>query len=251
MLMTMRAKCEAMRVLAYSAAHSLDMASAATTDMERVRHQARLDFLIPIVKAWCTETACEVSSLAVQVHGGMGYIEETGAAQHFRDARITTIYEGTTGIQANDLIGRKMNRDNGAAALAMLGEIRAIEKDLGQSPNANLAPLKDAVSAAASAMEQASRWLLTKGRENPAAAGAAAVNILNVFALAIAGTLLAKSALKAAEQMATAADNSPFLSEKIAVARFFAGQIMPEAGARLAAILDSEQSALELYPRLA
>ncbi len=103
MLMTMRAKCEAMRRLAYTAAHSLDLSQAAESPESRARHQARLDLLIPVVKGWCTETACDVASLGVQVHGGMGYIEETGAAQHFRDARIATIYEGTTGIQANDL----------------------------------------------------------------------------------------------------------------------------------------------------
>ena len=127
MLAQMRAKCEAMRAIAYSAAHSLDLANSAPDEGLRARHQARLDVLIPLVKGWCTETACEVASLAVQVHGGMGFIEETGAAQHFRDARITTIYEGTTGIQANDLIGRKMQRDGGAAAKALLGEIRSIE----------------------------------------------------------------------------------------------------------------------------
>ncbi|MEQ1718824.1 MAG: acyl-CoA dehydrogenase [Hyphomicrobium sp.] len=251
MLMLMRAKCEAMRCLAYSAAHSLDLAGVIPDDGERARHQARLDFLIPIVKAWCTETACEVSSLALQVHGGMGYIEETGAAQHFRDARITTIYEGTTGIQANDLIGRKMSRDSGAAALAMLGEIRAIQVTLGQSPDPRFAPIKAAVANGADAMEKAARWLLTKGRDNPAAAGVAAVNILNVFAIAIAGALLAKAALKAAEHLHAKAGNTPFLSEKIAVARFFAGQVMPEVTARLAAILDSEDGALVLYPKFA
>ena len=130
MLAQMRAKCEAMRAIAYSAAHSLDLANSAADEGERARHQARLDFLIPIVKGWCTESACEVASLALQVHGGMGFIEETGAAQHFRDARITTIYEGTTGIQANDLVGRKMQRDGGASAKSALGEIRAIEAQL-------------------------------------------------------------------------------------------------------------------------
>ena len=232
-------------------AFALDLANAAQDEKERARHQARLDFLIPIVKGWCTETACDVASLAVQVHGGMGFIEETGAAQHFRDARITTIYEGTTGIQANDLIGRKMQRDNGAAALAMLGEVREIEKAIGTRNDPRFETMRRALHAAGGAMEQGGKWLLTTGKSNPAAAGAAAVNLLHLFALTISGALLAKSALKAAGQIDAGHANTPFLAEKIAVARFFAGQIMPETGARLAAVLDAGDGALELYPKLA
>jgi len=250
MLMSMRARTEAMRCLAYWAASALDHAHAAPEKTDRAAAQARLDFLIPIVKAWCTESACDISSTAVQVHGGMGYIEETGAAQHFRDARITTIYEGTTAIQANDLIGRKMQRDNGAAALAVLGELKAIEAQVAQAAKANplLAGIHRSVSKATGAMESAARWLLEHSRQNPVAAAAAAVNLLYVFAIAISGTLLAKSALTAARQIAQGKGNAHFLKEKIAVARFFAGQIMPEATSRLAAVLDAGDSALQLYP---
>ncbi|MBL8881767.1 MAG: acyl-CoA dehydrogenase [Hyphomicrobium sp.] len=250
MLMSMRARTEAMRCLAYWAASALDYANAAPGKAERNAQQARLDFLIPIVKAWCTESACEISSLAVQVHGGMGYIEETGAAQHFRDARITTIYEGTTGIQANDLIGRKMQRDNGAAAIAVLSELKAIEAELAAAaPNDPvLESIHTSVSRTIKTMETAGRWLLEHSRQNPIAAGAAAVNLLHVFAITIAGTLLAKSALIAARQIAAEEGNAQFLKEKIAVARFFAGQIMPETGARMAAVLDAGDGALQLYP---
>ena len=248
MLMSMRARCEAMRCLAYSAAHSLDLANAAADPVERARQQARLDFLIPLVKGWCTETACDVSSLAVQVHGGMGYIEETGAAQHFRDARITTIYEGTTGIQANDLIGRKMQRDNGSAAMALLAEIRSIERELGTRKEPEFAVIRAAVAQAADATEKAGRWLLGSGKENAVAASAAAVNILHVFALTTAGALLGKAALRAAQRRDLRPDNSNTYAEKIAVARFFASQVMPEIQGRLAAILDAKEGALALYP---
>ncbi len=123
MLMTMRASTEAMRAVAYVTAAAMDNAHRHPDADARKRHQAFVDFMIPIVKGWSTEMAQEVASLGVQVHGGMGFIEETGAAQHYRDARITTIYEGTTGIQANDLIGRKTARDGGAVARAIAGEI--------------------------------------------------------------------------------------------------------------------------------
>ena len=251
MLMTMRTKCEAMRVLAYTAAHSLDLSQVATTPETRARHQARLDLLIPVVKGWCTETACDVASLGVQVHGGMGYIEETGAAQHFRDARIATIYEGTTGIQANDLIGRKMQRDNAAAARAMVGELRTIETDLAGYSGARWTAMRQAVSTGCNAMTLVIDWLMSEGRREPARAAAAAVDVLHLFGLVIGGALLIRGAMSAADKMERGEGDVPFLSEKIAAAHYFAGQIMPETGTRLAAILDPSESALALYPRLA
>ena len=251
MLMTMRAKCEAMRVLAYTAAHSLDLSQAAADPEMRARHQARLDFLIPVVKGWCTETACDVASLGVQIHGGMGYIEETGAAQHFRDARIATIYEGTTGIQANDLIGRKMQRDNAAAARAMIDELRATEMDLARHIGAHWAAMRGAVSNGCNAMALVIDWLMSEGRRDPARAAAAAVHTLHVFGLVIGGTLLARSALRAADQLERGNGDALFLTGKIATAHYFAGQIMPETAARLVAILDPSESALALYPRIA
>ncbi len=251
MLMTMRTKCEAMRAIAYTAAHSLDLSHAAADLETRARHQARLDLLIPVVKGWCTETACDVASLGVQVHGGMGYIEETGAAQHFRDARIATIYEGTTGIQANDLIGRKMQRDNAAAARAMIEELRAIETDLARYSGAHWTAMRGAVSNGCNAMARVIDWLMSEGRRDPARAAAAAVDVLHLFGLVIGGALLIRGAMTAAVKIERGEGDLPFLSEKIAAAHYFAGQIMPETGTRLAAILDPSESALALYPRLA
>ena len=134
MLMTMRAQTEAMRAVAYVTAAAMDNARRNPDAKARERHQAFVDFMIPIVKGCSTETAQEVASLGVQVHGGMGFIEETGAAQHYRDARITTIYEGTTGIQANDFIGRKTARDGGAVARAIAGEMEKVAQELAGTP---------------------------------------------------------------------------------------------------------------------
>jgi len=130
MLLLMKSQTEAMRALAYVVAAAMDLAQRSPDEAERRRHQAFVELMIPVVKGWCTETGIEVASLGVQVHGGMGFIEETGAAQYLRDARITSIFEGTTGIQANDLVGRKIARDGGAAARALLAGWQRLEAEL-------------------------------------------------------------------------------------------------------------------------
>src|SRR5205823_8965742 len=134
MLLTMRAATEAMRALTYLAAAAIDASRNAADGEARFRAQRRADLLIPVVKAWCTDLGVEIASLGVQVHGGMGYIEETGAAQYLRDARIAPIYEGTNGIQANDLVGRKLGRDQGEAARDLFAEMRATLADLAGQP---------------------------------------------------------------------------------------------------------------------
>ena len=136
--MTMRASVEAMRAVAYVTGAAMDHALTHPDPAARKRHQAFVDFMIPIVKGWCTETAQQVAYLGIQVHGGMGFIEETGAAQHYRDARITTIYEGTTGIQANDLIGRKTARDGGVQARSIAAEIEKVAADFEAHADADL-----------------------------------------------------------------------------------------------------------------
>ena len=141
MLLSMRAATEAMRALAYYAAAAIDHARRDPDPAQRARAQRRADLLIPVVKAWCTDIGVDVASIGVQVHGGMGYIEETGAAQHLRDARIAPIYEGTNGIQANDLVGRKLARDRGAAALALFAEIDATLAELEHARGADLGSL--------------------------------------------------------------------------------------------------------------
>jgi len=134
MLLGMKSTVEACRAMALYAAQQLDLGEAHPDEAVRAAAGARGDLLIPIVKGFCTESGIEIASVGIQVHGGMGYVEETGAAQTFRDARITSIYEGTTGIQSNDLIGRKVGRDRGAALLAFLEEM-ADEKLLVADPS--------------------------------------------------------------------------------------------------------------------
>src|ERR1051325_5430357 len=130
MLLSMRAGTEAMRAPSYLAATAIDARRQAGDDKARFRAQRRADLLIPVVKAWCTDLGVEIASTGIQVHGGMGYIEETGAAQYYRDARIAPIYEGTNGIQANDLVGRKLGRDGGEAARDLFAEMRPILPDI-------------------------------------------------------------------------------------------------------------------------
>ena len=162
MLMTMRAQIEAMRALGYYTAAGID-GSLKTADREAARKQQdRVDLLIPIVKAWFTDLGNEIASTGVQIHGGMGFIEETGAAQHLRDARILPIYEGTNGIQARDLVGRKVTKDGGETMLGLVAEMRALVGDLKKAPGDDLAAIASGIESAASSLEDATRWVAGK-----------------------------------------------------------------------------------------
>src|SRR5215813_14792460 len=143
-----------MRALGYALSADADFAHRHPDAAERQRHQARIDLLTPVLKGWCTELGVEIASLGVQVFGGMGYIEETGAAQYLRDARITTIYEGTTGIQAGDLVGRKLPTDNGWAMTALIEEMRAAEGQLGGADNVDFPAIRESLVAGIQALEQ-------------------------------------------------------------------------------------------------
>jgi hypothetical protein len=187
MLLGMRARTEASRALAYYAAGAIDRARRHPDEVERARQQSLADLLIPIVKAWCTDTGVEVASEGVQIHGGMGFIEETGAAQHYRDARILPIYEGTNGIQANDLVGRKLGRDGGDAARALLASLREEAHALGLP---ELGPALDAVGAATD-------HLVGVLGKDPAAAAAAAVPYLRLFGTTLGAALLGRAAAAA------------------------------------------------------
>jgi alkylation response protein AidB-like acyl-CoA dehydrogenase len=224
MLGLMRGKTEAARAICYQAAAALDFATRSEDAEERARQQRRVDLLIPIAKGWSTEIAVEVASLGIQVHGGMGFIEETGAAQYSRDARITTIYEGTTGIQALDLVGRKIARDKGQAVAELIEHMRA-------SGSATDRPVMGTTTQAAHLLEEAARWLLNEGTRNAALPGAAAVNVLHLFGICI-------GAWQAAEA-SHAAIGTPFAETKAAMAAFYADQIFPEARARLEGIVGS------------
>ena len=236
MLLLMRAQTEAMRALAYYAAGAIDRARHHPDLAERERQQRRVDLLIPAVKAWCTDLGVEIASLGVQVHGGMGFIEETGAAQHLRDARIAPIYEGTNGIQANDLVGRKLLRDRGAAAGELIAEMRAIERALADEPGEDLAALARPLAAALDAVEQATEWMVDHGESDPPRALAGAVPYLKQLATAAGGWLMAKSALAATARLRARAGDAGFNEAKLVTVRFYAEHMLPAAPALLPAI---------------
>ncbi|MBI3507312.1 MAG: acyl-CoA dehydrogenase [Proteobacteria bacterium] len=232
MLLDMKAKTEAARALAYSAHLSLDLAAKATSDDTRKFHQARVDLLTPVVKAWSTDIGCDVASTGVQIHGGMGFIEETGAAQHLRDARIAPIYEGTNGIQANDLVFRKLGRDDGAAARAFFSEIAGIEAELaGTADGGDLATIRTLLAAGRAALETATGHVVGTLKADPRAAAATAVPYLQLFGIVAGGALLAKGAAAAATRLGAGGADATFLEARLIVARYFADHVLAQAPA--------------------
>jgi hypothetical protein len=237
MLMSMKAYVEAMRSLAYFTAASLDKASNHPDAAERARHQAFADLMIPVVKGWGTETSIEVASTGIQIQGGMGYVEETGAAQHLRDARITTIYEGTTGIQANDLIGRKIARDKGATAQAVIAMMRTTEGQLAEAPGTDLRAIGAALSDGVKALNEATDWIVATYSSDVKAASAGAVPFLQLFGVVAGGWQMARAALTAQAKLAAGNGEAPFYEAKIATARFYADHILSQAlGLRIAIV---------------
>ncbi len=234
MLLTQRAYIEAMRAVCYANAHALDLAHHADDASVREHQQKLADLLTPMSKAWSTDLGVELTSLALQVHGGMGYIEESGVAQHYRDARIAPIYEGTNGIQALDLIGRKLPYDGGAFVTDYLGELRELATSL---PDA-LTPIRDNLTEALDALEQATGWLF-EHRESFNDVFAGATPYLRAFATVVGGALLAKGAA-AAQQALDSGDHggfSPaFLAGKVTVARFYAQQLLPSVHGLVGAV---------------
>jgi 3-(methylthio)propanoyl-CoA dehydrogenase len=244
MLLTMKSTTEAMRALAYWTSALLDRAHHHQDPGERQRCQALVDLLIPVVKGWSTEMGIEVASLGIQVHGGMGFIEETGAAQHLRDARITTIYEGTTGIQANDLVGRKMGREGGRTALSLLVEIEKLPGQLGRSGDAQLVAIGEALAMSASRLRKTVEWVAETFPNNPAAVAAGAVYVLKLAGITLGGWMLARSAQIAAKQLAAKEGDADFLKGKMLTARFFADHVMAQAPALASAAMDGAESVL-------
>jgi len=228
MLLTMKSLTEAMRALAYWTSAVLDRARHHPDEAERQRLQAVVDLLIPVVKGWSTETGIEVASLGIQVHGGMGFIEETGAAQHLRDARITTIYEGTTGIQANDLVGRKVGREQGRTAFALIEQMQGVVKD-SDVPAESLA-------AALASLRDATQWIVDTYPANPAAVAAGSVYYLKLAGITFGGWMMLRSAQVATKQLAAGEGDASFLRGKLATARFYAEHILPQAMSLTAAM---------------
>jgi acyl-CoA dehydrogenase len=250
MLLAMKSQIEAMRALAYVTAAALDNAHAHPDPAARQRHQAFVELMIPIIKGWCTENALEIASLGVQVHGGMGFIEEGGAAQYYRDARIITIYEGTTGIQANDLIGRKTARDGGKTSAAVIAEMRALDAPLAAHDSGEFASafaaIRSQLAAAADALAAAVEWMVKTYGSDVRAAHAASVPFLELWGLTAGGWQMARASLVAAERLEQGQGNASFYRGKIATARFYADYYLPRTGALKHAVLSAGDSVLAL-----
>jgi len=228
MLLTMRALTEATRAVTYDLATMVDIARLHQEEAWRKYAAARVALLTPVVKAWCTDMGVEVASLGVQVHGGMGYIEESGAAQHFRDARIAPIYEGTNGIQALDLVGRKLLRDEGAAALQYIDEVHSLINGLNLRTEQDLAIIRRHLAAGVDALDNSTHWLLDAGAENQIDALAGATPYLRLFGIVAGGAMLARSALHAQEAIDSGSQDERMV-DKLVIARFYAEQILPQA----------------------
>ena len=245
MLMTMRAYIESSRALAYYAAAAYDAQHAAPDEAVRMENQALYEFLVPIVKGFSTEMSIDVASLGVQVHGGMGFIEETGAAQHYRDARILTIYEGTTAIQANDLVGRKTVRDGGAIAKQIAQKIAQTEEDLAASATADAMAVLKQLRPAREAFEASVDYIVAHAKTDIKAVYAGSDAYLGLCGLVFGAWQLAR-ALLAAERLQ--AGDPSFFKAKIITARFFAEHLLPQTQALATSILEGGHSANALEP---
>jgi alkylation response protein AidB-like acyl-CoA dehydrogenase len=250
MLLTMKATTEAMRALAYWTSALLDRARKHADETERRRCQALVDLMIPVVKGWSTENGIEVASLGIQVHGGMGFIEETGAAQHLRDARITTIYEGTTGIQANDLVGRKVGREQGRTAFSIIADMEKLAAELPEQKNVHLAAIGDRFSSSVARLKEATQWIVETYAANPAAVAAGSVYYLKLTGITLGGWMMARSALIAARQLEAGAGDHAFLRGKLLTARFYADHILAQAMGLASATMRGADSVLAVEEAL-
>jgi acyl-CoA dehydrogenase len=229
MLMLMKSRVEACRAMAYYTSGLLDRAHVISDPEEKKRNLFLAEFMIPIVKGGGTEMGIEVTSLGIQIHGGMGFIEETGAAQHWRDSRITTIYEGTTGIQANDLLFRKLMRDQGATAKVVFGEVYATAKALGASGKPELQAIGQRLGAALKAWTDATEWLAANAKISLSGVLTAAVPYLHLAVTVSGGWFMGKAALAAAGYLDKGEGDQAFYRAKIATAHFYADQMLPQA----------------------
>lgn len=232
MLLSMKARVEAMRAMALEAALSVDLAARHPDADVRAMHAARVGVYTPVIKAWCTDGAIDVASTAIQIHGGAGYIEETGVAQYLRDARITAIYEGTNGIQALDLVRRKLAGDGGLVVGAMIEEMRQFDGAMSEAgDNEALAVIRRRLAEAGAALARTTHRLLDAAKHEPELADAGAVPYLDLFGTVLGGYLMARAALAAHTRLSGGADDHGFYAAKLATAEYFASAILPRATA--------------------
>jgi alkylation response protein AidB-like acyl-CoA dehydrogenase len=245
MLMTMRAYTEGCRALATVAASAYDAAHHHPDADVRKPNQAFYEFMVPLIKGFSTEMSLEVTSLAVQVHGGMGFIEETGVAQYYRDAKILTIYEGTTAIQANDLVGRKTSRDGGQTAKGIAGQIETTEAELAKSGTAHAVAMAKRLKAAREAFIDVVDFVAGNTKASPNAVFSGSVPYLMLAGNVMAGWQMARGLLVAQEQLAAGVD-VPFMKAKITTARFYADHILSKATGLRDSIVEGADSVTAL-----
>ncbi len=250
MLMTMRAQIEAARALAYVTAAAQDAAHHSEDAAAQKQNQAFYEYLVPVVKGWSTELSIEVASLGVQVHGGMGFIEETGAAQHYRDARILTIYEGTTAIQANDLIGRKTVRDGGATAKGIVAQVRKTASQLASSTSAShandLKAIAKRLDAGATALEDVIEYIVANIKSDIKGVFAGSVPYLKLAGIVLGGWQMARAASIAAEKLDAGDADAAFYRAKLATARFFADHLLSQASGLRDGIVEGSEAVMAL-----
>ena len=246
MLMSMRAQIEASRALSYVTASAFDAAHHHADEATRKANHAFYEYMVPVVKGWSTELSLDVTSTGVQVHGGMGFIEETGAAQYYRDARILTIYEGTTAIQANDLVGRKTVRDGGAFALSLIAQVRQTEKECAQSGQDDLIKISQKLAAASTALEAVIQFIAANMKSDIKGVFAGSVPYLKLAGIVFGGWQMARAAAIAQTKLQAKAGDADFYKAKITTARFFADYFLSQADSYRAAIVEGSASILAL-----
>ena len=244
MLMVMKSATEAMRALIYVAAAEADHEHAAASPEDAQRHAARTGIYTPIVKGWISELCQEITYLGIQIHGGMGFVEETGSAQFYRDARIMTIYEGTTGIQGLDLVGRKTLGDNGEALQELLDEIHATADDMADMSGLN--GMSNTLLNAVRSGREARAWLLEHSTQDRNVAGGVSVNFMMMMGYLCGGWVMGQSALKAAELLETGNGDQSFLDAKLITAQFYFDHLLPRCGSCFATLKTGSKSIMGL-----
>lgn len=245
MLMSMRSQVEAARAMACVAGAAYDAAHFHPDEATRKQNMAVYEFMVPLVKGWSTEMSIDVTSTGVQVHGGMGFIEETGAAQYYRDAKILTIYEGTTAIQANDLVGRKTSRDGGAMVKTLCAEIARTVVQLNESGSAHAKAVAARLDAARASFLDAAQFVVDNMKGNPNAVFAGSVPYLKLAGTTVAGWQMAR-ALLVAEAKIKAGETDSFYSDKILTSRFFADHVLNTVPGLRDSIVNGYQGVTEM-----
>jgi 3-(methylthio)propanoyl-CoA dehydrogenase len=243
--MWQKANLEAMRALSYVTSASLDFANKHPDEKVRKEHKAFIELMIPIVKGWCTETGVDLCSVALQIFGGMGYVEETGIAQQYRDVRITTIYEGTTGIQALDLVGRKLIRDMGATATTVIKQMEKFAKEAAAHDNADVKGIGEALLKSIATLAEVSQWIGMNAMGDLHKAFACSVPYLKLWGVVAGGWQMARAAKIAADKIA-AGDKDPFYPAKITTSKFYASHVLTQGAWYKRQIIDGSGDVMTL-----